>query len=144
MIIAATEKDYPIIAGVWELSVRATHHFLPESYLQEIKTLLPSIFPHVAIYTWRDSNGVIKGFAGVADHKIEMLFVHPGSMGQGIGRQLTDFCINVLKAGKVDVNEQNEEAALFYKKMGFVLVGRQELDGLGRPFPLLQMEYPAK
>ena len=49
MIRAATEKDYPAIIDLWEQSVRATHHFLPEEYLQQIKVLLPSIFPRGTI-----------------------------------------------------------------------------------------------
>lgn len=141
MIIAAAGKDYPAITEIWELSVRATHHFLPEEYLLEIKTLLPSILPQVMLYIFRDEDGQVKGFAGVAEQKIEMLFIHPASRGRGIGRRLTEFCIHTLKAYSVDVNEQNEAATGFYQKLGFKITGRQELDGLGRPYPLLQMHF---
>jgi hypothetical protein len=79
MIIPATEKDYPAIIELWELSVKATHHFLPEDYLQEIKQLLPTIFSHVQIYTSQDDGETIKGLAGVAGDKMEMLFIHPGT-----------------------------------------------------------------
>ena len=139
MITAATEKHYPEIIDVWEQSVRATHHFLPEEYLQKIKTLLPSIFSAVQLFVAQDDNK-ITGFLGVAEKKIEMLFIHPGSRGKGIGKQLTEFAIHVLKANKVDVNEQNEQATGFYQRMGFVVTGRKETDGLGKPYPLLLME----
>ena len=139
MITAATEKDYPEIIDVWEQSVRATHHFLPEEYLQQIKTLLPSIFPAVQIFVAQDNNK-IAGFLGVAEKKIEMLFIHPDSRGKGIGKQLTEFAIHELQANKVDVNEQNEQATGFYQRMGFVVTGREETDGLGKPYPLLLME----
>lgn len=139
MITAATEKDYPEITDVWEQSVRATHHFLPEEYLQQIKTLLPSIFPAVQLFVAQDENK-ITGFLGVAEKKIEMLFIHPGSRGMGIGKQLTSFAIQELQANKVDVNEQNEQATGFYQQMGFVVTGREETDGLGKPYPLLLME----
>ncbi|MBL7740599.1 MAG: acetyltransferase [Chitinophagaceae bacterium] len=141
MIRAAIPADHATIIDVWELSVRATHHFLPEEYLQEIKTLLPGILPQVPVYVYTDDKDAIKGFSGVAEGKIEMLFIHPGSRGQGIGRMLADYCIHTLHADKVDVNEQNEQAVGFYEKIGFHVTGRQELDGQGRPFPLLQMEY---
>src|SRR5215470_15333773 len=121
MIVPATENDYAAIIELWELSVRATHHFLPEDYLQEIKQLLPTIFPHVQIYTWQEA-GTIKGFVGVAGDKMEMLFIHPGSMGQGLGRMLADYCIRTLNADKVDVNEHNAEAVKFYKKIGYVKI----------------------
>jgi putative acetyltransferase len=139
MITAAMEKDYPEIIDVWEQSVRATHHFLPEEYLQQIKTLLPSIFPAVPIFIAKTDNK-ITGFLGVAEKKIEMLFIHPGSRGKGIGKQLTEFAIHELQANKVDVNEQNEQATGFYQRMGFVVTGREEKDGLGKPYPLLLME----
>jgi putative acetyltransferase len=139
MITAATEMDYPEIIDVWEQSVRATHHFLPEEYLQQIKTLLPSIFPVVHIFVAQDNNK-IAGFLGVAEQKIEMLFIHPDNRGKGIGKQLTAFAIHELQATKVDVNEQNEQATGFYQRMGFVVTGREETDGLGKPYPLLLME----
>ena len=140
MIIKASEEDYAEIARVWEASVRATHHFLPEDYLQEIKALLPAIFPAVPMYIFKNDQNEIDGFSGVADHKIEMLFIRPGSRGKGIGRLLTEFAINELKADKVDVNEQNDQAVGFYQRMGFVIEGRTDKDGMGRPFPLLQMK----
>jgi putative acetyltransferase len=40
----------------------------------------------------------------------------------------------------VDVNEQNPEAVRFYEACGFAVVGRSEVDGSGRPFPLLHMQ----
>ena len=139
MITAATEKEYPEIIDVWEQSVRATHHFLPEEYLQEIKTLLPSILPAVQLFVARDNNK-IAGFLGIVEKKIEMLFIHPDSRGKGIGKQLTAFAIQELQANKVDVNEQNEQATGFYQRMGFVVSGREETDGLGKPYPWLLME----
>lgn len=139
MVTAATEKDYPEIIEVWEQSVRATHHFLPEEYLQQIKPLLPSIFPAVQLFIIRDDNAVA-GFLGVAEKKIEMLFIHPGKRGKGIGRQMTEFAIYELQSNKVDVNEQNEQAIGFYQRMGFVITRREETDGLGKPYPLLVME----
>jgi putative acetyltransferase len=39
----------------------------------------------------------------------------------------------------VDVNEQNDQAVGFYRRMGFEVAGRSAVDGLGQPFPLLHM-----
>jgi putative acetyltransferase len=58
MILPATEKAYPALIELWELSVRATHDFLPEEYLQEIKHLLPTIFPHVQVYVLQDDGDI--------------------------------------------------------------------------------------
>jgi putative acetyltransferase len=140
MIIAATPQHYPLLIGLWEQSVRATHHFLPEDYLQAIKKLLPSILPTIPTFVFLSKDKDIAGFIGVADQKIEMLFVRPDKMKQGIGRSLTGFAIQQRRARTVDVNEQNEEAVNFYLHLGFVKKGRSVKDGLGKPFPLLHME----
>ena len=140
MIRSATIEDHPQIIELWERSVRATHHFLPEDYLNEIKLLLPTILPHADVYVFED-NDVIKGFTGVAEKKMEMLFIDPASIGKGYGRMLAEFCIHTLHADKVDVNEQNEQAVKFYKKMGYQQIGRQDLDSTGKPFPVLEMQY---
>lgn len=141
MISVATYRDHSAIIELWERSIRATHYFLPEDYLQEIKTLFPAILPYVKIYVWREDNNSIKGFVGVADQKIEMLFIHPDSTRQGLGKQFTMFCIHALKTVNVDVNEQNEAAVSFYKKIGYRIISRDELDGMGKPYPILHMQY---
>ena len=142
MINSASQRDYPAIIELWELSVRASHFFLPEDYLQKIKNLLPSILPTVKLFVHFDKDDqTITGFLGVTEEKIEMLFIHPAKRGQGIGRLLNNFALEQLHTYKVDVNEQNEQAVSFYKKIGYKVVGRTEVDGLGKPFPILQMEY---
>ena len=40
-----------------------------------------------------------------------------------------------------NVNEQNKQAVGFYKKMGFKVTGRSEVDDLGKPYPLLNLAY---
>lgn len=40
-----------------------------------------------------------------------------------------------------NVNEQNEQAVGFYKKMGFNVTERTEVDDLGRPYPLLSLVH---
>ena len=140
MINSASQRDYPAIIELWELSVRASHLFLPEDYLQRIKKLLPSILEAVKLFVHLENDQkTITGFLGVTDEKIEMLFIHPDKRGQGIGTLLNKFAIEQLHTYKVDVNEQNEQAVGFYKKIGYEVVGRTEVDGLGKPFPLLQM-----
>ena len=142
MINSASQRDYPAIIELWELSVRASHLFLPEDYLQRIKKLLPSLLEAVKLFVHLENDQkTITGFLGVTDEKIEMLFVHPDKRGQGIGTLLNKFAMEQLHTYKVDVNEQNEQAVGFYKKIGYEVVGRTEVDGLGKPFPILQMAF---
>lgn len=79
------------------------------------------------------------GFIGVADHKVEMLFIDPDFFGKGMGKQLMTFAIAVLHADKVDVNEDNTEAVGFYKHLGFEVYERTEKDDQGNDYPLLKM-----
>jgi putative acetyltransferase len=83
---------------------------------------------------------LVIGFIGVADKKIEMLFLDPKYFGQGLGKMLMNFAISELAADKVDVNEQNIKAVNFYKKFGFEIIERTEKDDQGRNYPLLRMK----
>lgn len=131
--------DYPRLIVLWEASVRATHHFLQE---EDIATLKPLILEHyfaaVDLVCARDETG-IAGFCGMHDGNIEMLFVAPEARGRGVGRQLLNHAITRQGATRVDVNEQNEQALGFYRRMGFAVTGRSPQDGQGKPYPLLHM-----
>lgn len=142
MIIPARKEMYPEIMQVWEASVRATHHFIPEAYLQEIKRLLPGMLPSVNLLVDQNSDGQMTGFAGVDGDKLEMLFVRPELRGKGIGSRLLQYTIQQLGIKEVTVNKQNTDAVAFYKKMGFIVTATQALDGMGRPYPLLIMKLP--
>ncbi|NMZ51339.1 GNAT family N-acetyltransferase [Pseudomonas poae] len=132
--------DYVELTRIWEDSVRATHDFLPDSYIVLLKNLvLTRYLDAVMLVCTRDTRQRITGFAGVAAGKVEMLFIDPQHRGQGLGRQLLRYAIEHLNAQALDVNEQNPEALGFYLKQGFEVVGRTAHDGLGQPYPLLHL-----
>jgi putative acetyltransferase len=56
---------------------------------------------------------------------------------------LLHHAIAAFGATELDVNEQNEQAVGFYRRMGFEVVGRSALDGTGKPYPLLHMRLTA-
>ncbi len=139
-IIPAIPSDYKKITDVWEASVKATHHFLPADFTTQWRNQVETVFlPLVELYCAKNKEGKIIGFVGVAEQKIEMLFLDPDTRGKGVGKQLTEFAIKTLKANKVDVNEQNEQAVGFYLKMGFKQVGRSEKDAQGNNYPILHL-----
>lgn len=80
------------------------------------------------------------GFIGVAEQKIEMLFLAPNYIGKGLWKKLTNFAFSTLRADKVDVNEQNTNAVKFYEKIGFKTYERTEKDDQGMEYPLLRMK----
>ncbi len=137
---AAGRDDYPALIALWESSVRATHDFLAEGYLEELKALiLEHAFDAVKLCCAKDGAGKIVGFCGLHEESVEMLFVLPESRGHGVGAKLVAYAIG-QGAVTVDVNEQNRQAVGFYEHIGFRVRGRSELDGQGRPYPLLHME----
>ncbi|RIV35419.1 GNAT family N-acetyltransferase [Flagellimonas lutimaris] len=135
------KSEYPILVEVWEASVRATHDFLKEEDIRYFRPLILNTYlDAVELRCARDGQGIVLGFLGVADHNLEMLFIHPDNRGMGIGRKLLDFAIDELEVQKVDVNEQNKQAVGFYEHYGFEVIGRSALDASGKPYPILHMK----
>jgi len=139
-IISGNKTHYLKFIEIWQSSVLATHHFLQQSDIDELRPLiLEHYFDAVQLKCAINDDGKILGFIGVAKENIEMLFIDPCETGKGIGRQLTQYAIAQLNTTKVDVNEQNPNALGFYQHLGFAVKSRSELDGQGKPFPLLHM-----
>lgn len=124
---------------LWEQSVRVTHHFLQESEILALRPIVQQALlavPQLAV-VWQA--GELAGFVGADGDKVEMLFLHPAQRGKGMGRALLQYAVEQWHCTKLDVNEQNEAAAGFYRHMGFVAIGRSPLDGQGNPFPILHL-----
>ena len=139
-IETALPTHFERLVAIWESSVRATHHFLQESDIAALRPLLLNAYlPNLTVMMARDDAGVIHGFLGVDENRIEMLFVDDASRGKGVGKLLLQHAIAALGANEVDVNEQNPQGVGFYRHMGFEQVGRSEVDGQENPFPLLHM-----
>ena len=140
-IIPLAEEDFPEVTSLWEASVRASHRFLSEADIQFYKPLILSDYlPTLNLFGIRHASRGIAGFIGVAERRIEMLFVQPDDFGKGIGQALCRFAVQHLGAQEVDVNEDNQGALKFYLKMGFKVVGRSPLDPSGKPFPILHLK----
>jgi putative acetyltransferase len=141
MDIHITDKsDFPELIRVWERSVRATHDFLPDTYISTLKgLLLMQYLETVTLFCTRNPEHRITGFAGVNRNRLDMLFIDPDDRGQGLGKQLLNHAVEHFGITELDVNEQNPQALGFYLKQGFKVVSRSEVDGLGQPYPMLRM-----
>ena len=133
-IIEVTDRTPDIIGqllDVWEASVRATHLFLSESEINNIKAYVPQALAAAAhLVTAENENGAPVAFMGIEGGSLEMLFVSPEERGKGLGKTLLRYAA---------VNEQNPQAKGFYEHMGFQVYKRTELDEQGNPYPLLHM-----
>ncbi|WP_353784406.1 GNAT family N-acetyltransferase [Corynebacterium sp.] len=70
-----------------------------------------------------------------------MLFIDDSYRGKGIGTMLLNHAIAEQSVTKVDVNEQNIQAAEFYRHRGFQVISRSETNEAGRPYPLLHLQF---
>lgn len=133
-------EDNARLVDIWLAAVRATHHFLTEDDIQFFLPRLRDLhIPALEVHVAEGEDGQLLGFAGLDGANLEMLFIDPIHHGRGIGKRLVDHAIALKGRLKVDVNEQNPGALAFYLKCGFTQIGRSELDGSGKPFPLLHL-----
>lgn len=139
-IIPYSDSYRQQVLTIWEKSVLATHDFLTRRDFEEIKDLVNGInFNDFQVFCLTKGNLVL-GFIGVADKKIEMLFLDPQYFGKGLGKKLLNFSVKKLNADKLDVNEQNTKALKFYQSSGFETFERTDKDDQGRNYPLLRMK----
>ena len=122
-VVKVGPDDFEELAEVWEASVRATHDFLSEADIRELRSLLPVRYlPAVELRCLRDA-GRIVAFIGLNGSHIAMLFVRPEYRGRGCGRKLVEWAVARQGADSVDVNEQNPQAVGFYRVWGLRLSG---------------------
>ena len=129
------------LLNVWESSVKATHLFLSDDEISNIRKYVPQALNSVPVLVVAEhENGDPIGFMGIAGQMLEMLFISNENRGQGIGTQFLQYGIENYSIHKLAVNEQNPLAKGFYEHMGFEVYKRTELDEQGNPYPLLYMK----
>ena len=91
-VTLSTADDFEELTELWEASVRATHHFIPEQYILKLKPLVWSVYLRsMPVYTGartgtdRRLHGDKRGYAGDA-------FCAPSSYGKGSGEEITEVC----------------------------------------------------
>ncbi|WP_125571687.1 GNAT family N-acetyltransferase [Lacticaseibacillus songhuajiangensis] len=141
--VALTARSSALIAelvALWERSVRATHPFLDAAVVAQIKAYVPGALTAVpTLVLAYNAQEVVCGFMGVADTKLEMLFLDPAIRGQGIGRRLLSYGMTQYGIKSLVVNEQNPQAVGFYEHMGFHVEQRSALDEQDQAYPVLYM-----
>ena len=142
-IIEVTDRNTSLIEQlleVWESSVKATHLFLSENEIEDIKKYVPEALkeiPHLIIV--ENENQVPMGFMGIVEQHLEMLFISDGERGKGLGKELLRYGTEKYSINDLAVNEQNPLAKGFYEHMGFKVYKRTVVDEQGNPYPLLYM-----
>lgn len=142
-IIEVKERPTSLIEQllkVWESSVKATHHFLSEDEIENIKKYVPLALKEIHfLFIAENEDQIPVGFMGIAGQHLEMLFISPEERGKGLGKELLAYGIEKYSVNDLAVNEQNPLAKGFYEHMGFEVYKRTECDEQGNPYPLLYM-----
>lgn len=136
-----TKKLIRQLIEVWECSVKATHLFLSETEIENIKQYVPQALKEITILiiATNDENIPI-AFMGIENKKLEMLFVSSNYRGKGLGTKLIQYGIKNFYINELRVNEQNPLARKFYENNGFQVYHREEIDEQGNPYPILFMK----
>ena len=130
---------------VWKDSVKATHVFLSNEEIKNIKKYVPQALKSVLhLIIIENKNNTPIAFMGIENKKLEMLFIKNSERGKGLGKQLLKYGIENYNVNELVVNEQNPNAKEFYEHMGFKTYKRAELDEQGNPYPILYMRLENK
>ena len=128
------------LLNVWENSVRATHLFLAEADMEDIKKYGPQALRDIShLIVAENGQGVPAAFMGIEGQNLEMLFISPEETGRGLGRKLLQYGMQNFSINTLGVNEQNPQAKEFYERMGFQVYKRTDHDEQGNPYPVLYM-----
>lgn len=86
------------LTQVWERSVKATHLFLSDDEIADIKKFVPDTLSQVAhLVIAINETGDPIGFMGIEDCKIEMLFISPEERGKGVGKAFIEYGVPYRK-----------------------------------------------
>lgn len=130
---------------LWEDSVKATHRFLSNEEIEQIKEYVPEALKEVQyLIIAENEENIPIAFMGINEKRLEMLFVKNNEIGKGIGRQLLTYGIKNYNVNELTVNEQNPNAKGFYEHLGFKVFKRSELDEQGNPYTILYMKLSSE
>ena len=129
------------LIAIWRRSVDATHDFLSKEYRAELEDLVSAFLPEAPLWVSVTEKDEPVAFMLLTGEHMDALFVDPTVRGCGVGKLLIEHALTLAPKLTTNVNEQNEQAVGFYKKMGFKVTGRSETDDLGKPYPLLNLVH---
>lgn len=139
----ATPADHDRLCAIWDAASAAGYPFLSNEERSAERVLIRDRFLPSALTWVAESDGVAVGFLSLLAHEIAGLFVLPSHQRRGIGGLLVARAIDPAQESVVHVYTANAAALDFYRGMGFQPMGWKDVDGLGRPHPMVLMVRPA-
>ena len=139
-------KDWPTLLLIFDKSLRSIEQYekySEEDYKQFYKCLMNHSFPLYDIYVYIIDNNIL-GFICYHEHKIEMLYVLPQYMNNGIGSTLLEYVLDKYhETLEIGVSKTNPVSMHIYQKHGFVVVRTEDYDvsGVYCPHYIMVREY---
>lgn len=135
--------DAERVIEIWRAAVDATHDFLSAEDRLAIDDLVCGLLAQAPLWLAVEDDDRPLAFMLIDGGHMEALFVDPARRGSGIGAALVRHGLAMHPRMTADVNEQNLQACGFYERLGFKATGRSPVDGQGRPYPLIHLQYQA-
>jgi putative acetyltransferase len=136
----ASPDDLEDVLRVWRRAVEATHDFLGQADVDGFEVQLRRELPRLVLRLATDpGDGSVVGFLTARGGEVDGLFVDPSVHGRGAGTALLEEVAAHHPILTLDVNEQNPAAREWYRRRGFVEVGRSATDADGKPFPIIHL-----
>lgn len=113
---------------VWEKSIRATHLFLSEDEIEEIKKYVPQALNNIAhLIIAEETGGSPVAFMGIEKQKLEMLFITPEERGKGLGKRLIQYGIETTQSTNWRSMSRIHLRRVFMSIWAFMFTNRQTM-----------------
>ncbi|PSL19582.1 GNAT family N-acetyltransferase [Shimia abyssi] len=122
MIREYTHNDTNALIAIWEKANALAHPFLARDFVAFVKDAMRNMYlPNAE--TWvLEENGSPIGFIAMIGNEIGGLFLDPAHHGQGHGRAMVDYVVELKGPLRVEVFEDNKVGRPFYERYGFEFV----------------------
>lgn len=126
MIKRLDNDDIDIVMDIWLKTSISAHRFISQEYwLSNYVVVKEEYLPHAETFIYEDDD-IIKAFISVMkNYYVGALFVSEEYHGQGVGRELIDYCKNKYPRLELNVYKDNTSAVRFYEKCGFNTLAEQ-------------------
>lgn len=123
--------DRDELLDVWFRASKIAHSFLPDEFFTLERTNIAEQWLPIAATRVYESDGHVVGFLSLVGNEVGAVFVDPDHQGRGIGRALMDDARDARPYLELGVLEANASGRGFYRRYGFVEVGRQISEATG-------------
>ena len=126
------DKDLDQVMDIWLTGNLQAHPFVEESYWRGQADRVRELMGQAQLLVWEEA-GQVAGFLGLWGEHIEGIFVSPEHQGRGIGKALLQGAKERCRTLTLNVYQDNQRAAAFYRREGFSVAEKDVDPDTGQP-----------